>query len=136
MTTASGQTTAMTAPTAPRVSSGRRPRWLTPAAVILLMVASALAVTILTSGSQSNTDDLDPTNPGSAGAQGLANVLRDHGVTVTVVRSEGDFLRRSVDSAMTVVVTRTGDLSARTASTALRHSASAARLVLLDPDAR
>jgi hypothetical protein len=138
MTTATAQapTTAhATPPSVPTRSARRRPPWVTPAIVILLMLASALAVTVLTRGPQGNTDDLDPTNPGVTGAQGLAHVLRDHGVTVSVVRSQGELLRRSIDSTTTVVIPMTRDLSGRTARTALAHSASAASLVLLDPDA-
>jgi hypothetical protein len=132
MTTTTAQGPAISVPT---VSARRRPPWVTPVIVIILMLASALAVTILTQGSQTNTDDLDPTNPGFTGAQGLAHVLRDHGVTVSVVRGQSELLRHRVDSSTTVVITVSGDLSGRTARTALAHSASAASLVLLDPDA-
>jgi hypothetical protein len=132
MTTA---TAASTTPPDVTRSGQPHPRWLTAAVVIALMVASALAVTILTTGTRANTDDLDPANPGFTGAQGLAHVLRDHGVTVSVVRSQDDLLRRRVDGTMTVVITGTSDLSGRTARTALAHSVPADSLVLLDPDA-
>ena len=111
-----------------------RPRWLTPLLLVLLLVASALVVTALTRGSQHNTGDLDPANPGYSGAQGLANVLRDHGVTVIVVRSQRELLDQNIDSATTVAITGTHTLSRRTAATAVTHAASAASLVLLDPD--
>jgi hypothetical protein len=111
-----------------------RPRWLTPLLLVLLLVASALVVTALTRGSQQNTGDLDPANPGYSGAQGLANVLRDHGVTVIVVRSQRELLDQRIDSATTVAITGTHTLSRRTAATAVTHAASAASLVLLDPD--
>jgi hypothetical protein len=126
----------MTTPygTAAKPLTRRRPRLLTPVIVALLVVASALTVTVLTRGSQHNTGDLDPANPGFSGAQGLAHVLSDHGVSVIVVRSQRELLDQSVDGATTVAVTGTDRLSGRTAQTALAHAASAAGLVLLDPD--
>jgi hypothetical protein len=102
--------------------------------VACLLLASALAVTALTRGSQRNTGDLDPANPGFTGAQALANVLDDHGVRVTVVRSQRELLAERVDATTTVAVTGTNSLSGRTARAALAHTASAASLVLLDPD--
>ncbi|MEP7192602.1 MAG: DUF4350 domain-containing protein [Actinomycetota bacterium] len=116
----------------PHAWKGRR--LLTPVVVALLVVASALAVTVLTRGSAHNTGDLDPANPGLSGAQALAHVLSDHGVTVIVVRSQRELLDQSVDAATTVAVTGTSRLSGRTAQTALTHSAAAASLVLLNPD--
>jgi len=126
----------MTTPagTAAKPLARRRPRLLTPVIVALLVVASALTVTVLTRGSAHNTGDLDPANPGFSGAQGLAHVLSDHGVSVIVVRSERELLDQLVDGATTVAVTGTDKLSGRTARTALAHAASAAGLVLLDPD--
>jgi hypothetical protein len=105
-----------------------------PVFVLVLLVASALAVTLLSRGSQGNTDDLDPANPGFNGAQGLAHVLANHGVKVTIVRSQDELLGQGVDSATTVAIIGTSSLSGRTARTALTHAASAASLVLLDPD--
>jgi hypothetical protein len=112
----------------------KRPRWFTPSIVVGLLLAATLAVTLLTPGAKGNTDDLDPANPGYSGAQALAHVLRDHGVSVTVVRSQRELLDQTIDGATTVVVTNTIRLSGRTARTALSHAASAASLVLLDPD--
>jgi len=112
----------------------RRPRWVTPLVVVGVLLALTMAMTLLTPASRGNTDDLDPANPGFAGAQGLANVLRSHGVSVTVVRSQHALLDQTIDGATTVVVTSTIRLSGRTARTALSHAASAASLVLLDPD--
>ena len=112
----------------------KRPRWFTPWIVVVLLMAAAMAVTVLTPDRQGNTDDLDPANPGYFGAQGLANVLRDHGVGVTVVRNQRELLDERVDGATTFVITRTDRLSGRTARTALAHAASAASVVLLGPD--
>jgi hypothetical protein len=102
--------------------------------VLILLVASALAATLVARGSQTNNDDLDPANPGFAGAQALAHVLASHGVKVTIVRSQNELLEQIVDGATTVAITGTSSLSGHTSRTALAHAASAASLVLLDPD--
>ena len=111
-----------------------RPRWFTPSTLVGLLLAVALAMTLFDANSKGNTDDLDPANPGHSGAQGLAHVLSDHGVAVTVVRSQRELLDQTVDGVTTVAVTGTNSLSRRTAHAALVHAASAASLVLLDPD--
>jgi hypothetical protein len=102
--------------------------------VVALLVAAAMAVTALTHGAQQNTEDLDPTNPGFSGAQGLARTLSHHGVDVTIVRSQRELLEQRIDGSTTVAITSPNRLSARTARTALTHAASAASLVLLDAD--
>jgi hypothetical protein len=129
MTTTVGMTT-----TSPGVkaSNRKRPRWLTPLIVVGLLLAATLAVTVLTPA-RGNADDLDPANPGRGGAQGLAHVLGDRGVNVTVVRTQRELLDEKVDGA-TVVITRTDRLSGRTARAALGHAASAAGIVLLNAD--
>jgi len=99
-----------------------------------LILALTLAVTMLTPNGDGNTDDLDPANPGFSGAQGLDHVLRDHGVQVTVVRSQRELLGQRIDGSTTVVITPTLRLSGQTARAAMTHAASAASLVLLDPD--
>ena len=126
----------MTTTTASRSKTVRRerPRWLTPLIVVILLVAVSMAVTLLTPDAQEYKDELDPANPGPSGAQALANVLRDHGVRVSVVRNQRDLLDQTIDSATTVAITRTDHLSGRTAQAALTHGASAASVVLLDPD--
>jgi hypothetical protein len=125
----------MTTTTAPAAKTfkRKRPRRLTPLIVVGLLLAVTLAVTVLTPG-RGNTDDLDPANPGRDGAQGLAHVLSDHGVNVTVVRSQRQLLDERVDGATTVAITRTDRLSGRTARVALEHAAAAASVVLIDPD--
>ncbi len=126
-------TTTATAPVS-KPFTRKRPRWLTPLMMVVLLMVVAMAVTVLTRGPQRNSDDLDPANPGFSGAQGLAHVLGAHGVSVTVVRSQRKLLDETVDGATTVVITGTTGLSGRTARAALAHSASAASVVLLDPD--
>jgi len=119
-------------PTKP--ASRRRPRWLTPVILIALLVAAAMALTALNRSTQKNSDDLDPSNPGYSGAQGLARTLSSHGVEVSIVRNQGALLDQSIDGDTTVVITATDRLSRRTARAALTHAAPAASLVLLDPD--
>lgn len=125
----------MTTITAPgmKPSSRKRPGWLTPLIVVGLLLAVTMAVTVLTPA-RGNTDELDPANPGPEGARGLAHVLSDHGVNVTVVRTERELLDQTVDGVTTVVITHTDRLSGRTAGTALDHAASAASVVLLNAD--
>ena len=117
-----------------RPRTHNRPRWLTSVILVVLVMAGALALTVLTPSSQANTNDLDPANPGYSGAQGLAHVLSNHGVMVTVVRSQGELLDQSVDANTTVAITGTTGMSGTTARAALAHAAPAASLVLLDPD--
>jgi hypothetical protein len=114
--------------------SRKRPLWVTSLVIIGVLVAMAMALTLLDRGGRGNTDDLDPANSRSAGAKALARVLGDHGVKVTVVRSQRDLLEETVDATSTVVITHPLRLSARTARIALTHAASAASVVLLDPD--
>jgi len=118
----------------PRPLTPKRRRWVTPSIVVGVFLAATLAVTLLHPAGGGNTDDLDPANPGYSGAQGLAHVLRDHGVSVTVVRSQRELLDETVDGTSTVVITHTLRLSGRTARAALAHAAPAAGLILLDPD--
>ena len=115
--------------------SRRRPRWFAPVVLAAVLLAAALAMTVLSPGGKGNTENLDPANPGFSGAQGLARVLSDQGVSVTVVRSQRELLQVSVDGATTVVITSTIHLSGRTAQAALAHAGAAASVVLLDPDA-
>ena len=112
----------------------KRPRWGTSAIIIGVLLTIAISLTLLDRGGRGNTDDLDPANPRSSGAQALAHVLRGHGITVTVIRSQRELLDETVDGTTTVVITHTLRLSGRTARTALAHAASAASVVLLDPD--
>jgi hypothetical protein len=126
--------TRATTATGSRPSRRTRPGWVTPLIIVIVLLALSMAVTVLTPDGRGNNDDLDPANPGPSGAQGLAHVLSDHGVKVTVVRSERELLNERVDAATTVVVTGTDRLSGRTARAAQEHAATAASMVLLDPD--
>ncbi|MEO8556849.1 MAG: DUF4350 domain-containing protein [Actinomycetota bacterium] len=133
-TTTAPRTGAPTSAPVSKLFKGKRPGWFTPSIMVGLLLAATLAVTLLTPGAQGNTDDLDPANPGYSGAQALAHVLRDHGVSVTVVRSQRELLDQTIDGGTTVVVTNTIRLSGRTARVAIAHAGTAAGVVLLDPD--
>ena len=127
----------MTMTTVPAVSGPlqpKRPRWVTPVIVVGVLLVATLTMTLLSPAGHGNTDDLDPVNPGYSGAQGLAHVLSEHGVAVTVVRSQRELLDETVDGTSTVVITHTLRLSVRTARAALAHAAPAASVILLDPD--
>ena len=115
-------------------TQGRRSGWLKALVVVGLLLAAAMTVTVLTSGRTGNTNDLDPANPGYTGAQGLAHVLRDHGFSVTVVRTQRELLDQKIDGDTTLVITPTDHLSGRTAGAALAHAGNAVGVVLLDPD--
>ena len=112
----------------------KRPRWVAPLIVVGVLLAATLAMTLLSPAGHGNTDDLDPANPGYSGAQGLAHVLNDHGVSVTIVRSQRELLDETVDGTSTVMITHTLRLSGQTARAALAHAAHAASVILLDPD--
>ncbi len=112
----------------------QRPRWLTPVVVCALLIAAAMTVTAVNRSAPQNKDDLDPANPGYSGAAGLAHSLSNHGVTVTIVRSQRELLVQRIDGATTVAITSPNQLSGRTARTALSHVTSAAALVLVDAD--
>lgn len=118
----------------PKPLKRQRPRWLTPVVVVALLIAAATTVTALNRSAVQNEDDLDPANPGYSGAQGLARSLSNHGVKLTIVRSQRELLGQRIDGATTVAITSPNQLSGRTARTALAHAASAASLVLLDAD--
>src|SRR5674476_499345 len=126
--------TMTTVAAASRPLTPKRPRWVAPLIVVGVLLAATLAMTLLSPAGNGNTDDLDPANPGYSGAQGLAHVLSDHGVSVTVVRSQRELLDETVDGTSTVVITHTLRLSGRTARAALAHAAPAAGVILLDPD--
>src|SRR5665647_1624115 len=89
----------------------QRPRCVAPLILVGVLLAATLAMTLLSPAGHGNTDDLDPANPGYSGAQGLAHVLNDHGVSVTVVRSQRELLDETVDGTSTVVITHTLRLS-------------------------
>ncbi|WP_406831923.1 DUF4350 domain-containing protein [Pedococcus sp. KACC 23699] len=113
-------------------STRRRVLWATVLVVVVALVVSAVVLGIRRNAHQGQA--LDPQNPGREGAQALASVLRDRGVQVDVVRSQGDLVDTPVGAGTTVVVTGTGELSNETAAAMLEHVSGAGRLVLVEPD--
>jgi hypothetical protein len=114
--------------------SPRARRWhsrLIWAAVVVVVV---VVTWLITAQQTSNAQAYDPANPGPQGAQAVAEVLRQQGVDITVVRSQQPFLDQRIDSRTTVLVTHTDELSSRTARTALEHARHAGRFVLLLAD--
>ncbi|HEX8972599.1 DUF4350 domain-containing protein [Oryzihumus sp.] len=108
-------------------------RHRTAAAIGLLVVLGAVVLTMFTGTSAENTTPLDPDYAGPGGARAVAEVLRQHGVRVDVVRSEADLLASGVDADTTVLVTSTTNLSRTTAAHLGRHARGASSIVLLDP---
>ena len=93
---------------------------------------AALAVVVLFGGGARTVTDLDPDNPGPTGAQALARVLEDQGVSVTVARGADALQATEVSGDTTVVVTSTELLGETTTRQLLAH-ARGGSLVLVDP---
>lgn len=115
-------------------STTARGPWRRRLAWAVVVVVVVVVTWLITAQQASNSQALDPANPGPKGAQAVAEVLRHQGVDVTVVRSQRDYLDERIDSGTSVVVTRTNELSGTTAHTALEHARSADRVVLLRAD--
>ncbi|MGN6635319.1 MAG: DUF4350 domain-containing protein, partial [Oryzihumus sp.] len=118
---------------APRGWRARLRRHRAAAITGLLVVLGAIALTLFTGTSADNTTPLDPDNAGPGGARALAEVLRQHGVRVDVVRSESELLAAGVDADTTVLATSTANLSGSTAAHLGAHARHAASLVLVAP---
>jgi hypothetical protein len=95
-----------------------------------LVVATLVALTLLTTGGARRTAALDPQNPTPDGAQAVARVLADRGVQVSVVRRAARLDRTPVDEDTTVVVTGSENLGRSTARRLEVHAAGAGALVL------
>jgi hypothetical protein len=98
-----------------------------------LVLGVLIALTVLATQSGVRGGPLDPDNPGADGAQAVARVLEDHGVTVDVVRRATGLRRARVDGTTTVVVTSTHELGRGTARELGRRTLSAGALVLASP---
>ena len=98
--------------------------------VLLLVVAVLLAL-----GRRGGNDDrLDPRNAGSDGAQAVARVLDQRGVTVDIARGQAALEDVDpVDGGTTVVVSDPGALSEETADVLSDEVRGARRLVLVEP---
>jgi hypothetical protein len=99
--------------------------------VVSLGLVVAIAVVVLLGGGGRSGTRLDPDNPGPDGAQGLARVLDEQGIDVTVAR-DGAALEAAGMADTTVVVTSTELLGESTTDRLLAHTRGAP-LVLVDP---
>ena len=100
----------------------------------VMIVAVALLAVVLTAwlGRDDRTYPaaLDPQNPGGDGAQALARVLDEQGVSVDVVRSADAFDRATTDSSTMVVVTAADRLGRSTTRRLLDHQGDAGLVVV------
>lgn len=103
--------------------------WVLVSALVLVVGAAGL---LLTAPSPAQRDALDPERPGPGGMQALAQILRQQGVSVDVVRSRADAAGR-LDAHSTLVMSDPYTLS-DAAVTELTDSAH--DLVLVSPSAR
>lgn len=93
-----------------------------------------ILVALLAASSQRSTAPLDPQGTGPDGARALAEVLRDQGVEVDVVRSIGALEAAAPDADATVFVSHPTYLGPGAAERLALASRRAGRLVLVDPD--
>ncbi|GEP36534.1 hypothetical protein NPS01_01970 [Nocardioides psychrotolerans] len=100
--------------------------------LITLGLLAAVAVVVWSGQGGRTAEDLDPANPGPAGARALARVLDDHGVDVSVARGADELDAADIDTATTVVVTSTDSLGRSTVERLL-STVGDARLVLVAP---
>jgi hypothetical protein len=100
----------------------------------VMIVAVALLAVVLTAwwGRDDRTyaGSLDPQNPGGDGAQALARVLDEQGVSVDVVRSADAFDRATTDSSTMVVVSAADRLGRSTTRRLLDHQGDAGLVVV------
>ena len=121
----------MTTTTAPATTAGRLRRHRT-ALLMTVAVLGALAVAALTAREPATSGDLDPGNPSVEGGRAVAEVLRDRGVDVTVVRDAAALEAQTVDEASTVVVT-SAELLGQSTARRLADHATDGRLVVVEP---
>lgn len=103
--------------------------------LIGLGLLAAVAVVVWSGQGGRTAEDLDPANPGPAGARALARVLDDQGVEVDVARGAQQLDALAMDAGTTVVVTSTASLGRSTIERLLAVTAEA-RLVLVAPGPR
>jgi len=126
-------------PEAPATTSGtlvRAPRrvrralgWILVFALVLVVAVAGL---LLSAPSATQHDDLDPERPGPGGMQALAQILRQEGVTVDVVRTRTEAESR-LGGGTTLVMSDPYTLSDRAVT---ELTAGAHGVVLVTPSAR
>lgn len=98
----------------------------------VVVLATVMLSTWLTSGDQGYTDSLDPASAEPDGTRALARVLGDNGVDVRVVRSADELEDTGIDASTSVVVTATWNLGTSTLDR-LRGHVAGQPLLLVDP---
>lgn len=117
---------------APRPGRGRRvATWILLG--VALLVVGAIGASIAAGGEWSRRDQLDPESAGPAGTRALAEILRDHGVEVRVVRDRAAAAAELDGQPATLVV---GDTPALSDAGLRAVTDRAADIVLIDPRAR
>ena len=124
----------MSAPVTTPASGPLTGGWRRHRTKLLLAAAVVVAVgaAVLSAGSPTTSATYDPDNPSGAGSRATAQVLRDHGVDVRVVRSADELEAADVNGSMTVLVT-SAELLGRSTVAQLRTEAAGAQLVVVEP---
>jgi hypothetical protein len=112
-----------------QAAAGTRNRGVVGVVVLVLLVLLVLAV--LTRDRAEFPGSLDPRNPKASGAQAVARVLADHGVTVTVVRGQDAMLGQPVDARTEVLVTNPAELGPSTLRRLRSHTRAAGAVALV-----
>lgn len=99
-----------------------------------LVVAVVLVALLTVAANQRNDQPLDPGSPKTAGAKAVAEVLRDRGIRVDVVRTADDLDHAGPGVDSTVLLTRGGLLSAESLRQVGRSARAAGSLVVIDAD--
>jgi Domain of unknown function (DUF4350) len=108
-------------------------RHRTTTVLVLAILVTAAALSVVTARSSVQGTPLDPDNPAPAGAQAVARVLSRQGVRLTVVRRAAELARAEVDADTTVLVTSPDNLGRATARQLRRRTVGAGALVLAGP---
>jgi len=103
-------------------------------ALLTAAVIVAIGLMSLVTRGSGNGRPGDPDNARRAGARALAEVLRDQGVQVDVVRTIEQLEAAAVNPSTTVLVGSFDYLGQGAADRVRQHAATARRLVLLEPD--
>ncbi len=104
-------------------------RWVSWTSVILVLM---IVATVVAGLSGSSERPLDPNNPRGNGMQALAEVLRDEGVEITVVRGLDNLPQESALGS-TVLISGTAFLSPDSGEDLLRYTRDADSVVILAP---
>jgi hypothetical protein len=99
----------------------------------VVAVAALLVATRGSAGSAGSGAPADPESPGRGGARAIAQVLRQQGVQVVVVRSIDELEQVPADDSTSIVVGSFDYLGQGAAARTTEYAGSAHRLVLLEP---